>query len=546
MDKLVKFIKNKKNKIIEVLTVLIFTIFFYGISRKFIQPNIFVMGNEGSKIVLMRLNIVFLLLLYLSFKFIFNFIEKLELKDDFYKKWIKNFCIYFFIMLVVLLLIWPGHWVWDEFGTLGAACTLDENTWQSYITIIYMSVCLMLFPSPISIVIIQNIVLSMIISYIYTKLLVNYNNKWCNILLFIFMLFPSIIINNMYPLRITMYSYIMLMLFVKILFDYRNKENMTFKKMFIYICVNILLILWRSEGIIFAIIQPILVVCAYKNINKKILIAIILIIVNLGVYKSYNSYFGQTDYCLTIYVNPLSQMLQKELNGKNIDKDIENINKVLSVDVLKEYPSYTEIEAFWSGKKIVRDDWEDNLEVFKKSYVKIVINNWKEFFKARTKTFLATSCDYKGFSAHIGNRFIDYLVDSNKLKPTVKSFLNNYKYTKPINKEVKVKVESILIGDIRTDTFIRKVLRKSYILIFWDVLPIIIIEIVFSIVSFIRKNYLYTLIFLSLFGSAVIIFLTAPASFFMYYFTTYLCGTVISIIYIAQLINDKTKKISSI
>ena len=534
----------------KILLSVIISILIIIISNIIIQPRIFnVNGIFNHFKVRITINIGLACFVFLGTFFILTFIEKLRNKDKYYKLWLINFCIYFVIMAIFLLLMWPGHWVWDEFWQLRTAVNLEIDTWQSYFTIIYRSICIMLIPFPAGIVIIQITILSTICSWVYTKIYTKYKNKIINFIFFIFMLTPAVIINNLYPLRLTMYSYILLLFMSILLFDWIEGKKLTVYKFLLISFLTFILMIWRSEGIIFLFIEPLLVSLVYKNVNKKILTVVALIILNIIIIKFNNIYLNiltrdakknEDTYSLTIFINPLSEMLQSDLKGKNIDEDLENIDKVLNIEVLKANPSYVEIPSFWNNTdELIRENWQENLGEFKKSYVKIIINNWQEFLKARIKTFLATSCCYEDNFAHIkgGSGLLSYYTDPNFSSDEINIFLHNYKFSKPINKDLKINVESFFMGkDFYTQTN-----NKAFILIFWNVIPILLVVLICFITSIFKKKYIFSLVFIALMTNFIIIFFTAPSNFFMYYVPFYICGTIISLIFIAQNIEDKNK-----
>ena len=75
---------------------------------------------------------------------------------------------YFLLMLVLLLLTWPGIWRMDEFGILTSAVQLFPHFWQNYITSVFYIYALMLFPFPAGVILVQIICISLIIARLVT------------------------------------------------------------------------------------------------------------------------------------------------------------------------------------------------------------------------------------------------------------------------------------------------------------------------------------------------------------------------------------------
>ena len=403
-------------------------------------------------------------------------------------------------------------------------------TWQSIITQLFYIYSMLLIPSPVGITIMQIIIISLCIAFLHTKVEMRFNKKYYNIIIYLLLLTPAIIINNLYALRLQLYAYIMMVLFTNLIFDYWDKKELKLlKAVFLYV-LSALIILWRSEGIIFIFILPILMTITYKNL-RKIYLVLLMLIINIITYLGYSKIIpSDSRYQTLIFMNPLSVMLQEELKGDNIQEDLEKIDKVMDVKLIKENPSYIETPAYWNYQDtIFREDYKQYMGDFYKAYADIIINNPVEFIKARIKTFLL----FFGMdeSTSKGGAFTRYFSGNTEKSEAISNFLDKYKIMNPINKELKVSVETLLAGvEEAKDTGIRPV--------FWNVLPILILMFIILIERLIHKDFITTMIILSLYAKAGAVFLTAPASYFMYYLPEYICGIVIIILSIYKRIEE--------
>ena len=537
-------VNNKKNIIIYIISAIL-AIISIIISKNFIQPKIFEMAIVYQKISYKMLNLFFVGVVFLCYCFIINFVSKLFTKDSFYIKWLFHFTICICILGVFLILMWPGHWVWDELNIFQSTIKANVDTWQSYITIIYYSLCIMIFPSPIIIMIIQVLIIAFIISYIITKIYNICKNRYVIACIYLLMFTPAIIINNLYPLRLTLYAYILLLFFTILIIDKLENKKLNLLKIFKIYLLIIIILLWRSEGLIFAILSPILIYFTYRKKGINLLKTLIIFLLNILIIFGYNSMLNiltevpnntNTIYELTIYINPLSMMLQNDLKGNNIDNDLKNLDKVMDINILKSNPSYKEIPAYWNNSNLIRNNFEEHLSEFKKSYIRLVINNFDCFLKARMKTFLATSCMYEGNNGNMDSVVLSYCIDNGSSKEITNNFINNYKYMNPISKTVKYKVESFLLGN----SIQNNKLKFTFILIFWDLIPIVFIIFIFTILSLIKKEWQFLIMYMSLLGMLGIIFVTAPANYFMYYFPIYLTTLIISLIFISIILKSNT------
>lgn len=108
---------------------------------------------------------------------VIHFINMIRQKDEFYRRWLKYSLIYAIIILVVFLLIYPGHWVWDEFNILAVVREYVPYAWQNYFTNIFYTFSLYIFPSAISIVVVQLLIITSIVGYVATVVRTTYRVK---------------------------------------------------------------------------------------------------------------------------------------------------------------------------------------------------------------------------------------------------------------------------------------------------------------------------------------------------------------------------------
>lgn len=465
--------------------------------------------------------VAFVIFLYGIYYGITTFAVKLYRKDKESIKFLKHFAIYFAIMLVFLAIIWPGHWVWDEMFVIDYTQEYKVFMWQSVLTQIYYGIALLIFPSVISIVILQIILISLVIAYIQTKIEAIYKNKWYNIILYILFLLPAVITNNLYILRLPMYSYSMLLFFAILLFDYISKKEINLNKAFLLYILSSIMILWRSEGIIFLVFIPIMLALTYPRLRNTLKIIAICAVLILS-YMGFNKIFEENEdksYGLLVYVNPLSNMLQEDLNVD--EEDIAKINKVMDIEKIKANPSYTETPAYWAGELFTKD-YEENLDGLTSAYAKIVLKNPISFIRARLKTFIATSGMDKDVIPQVSNRFL-YNLSGVEPNEYVNEFCAKNSYMNTIFKSLKLNVESFLNGE----NAITKQQNQFVKILFWNFIPVLILVLIIGIKNIISKKWLIVFMCITLLAKAGVVFLTAPASYFMYYFPEYIIGFLI-------------------
>ena len=525
----------KKEIVIKQVISIMLTVISTIIAFLVCEPIAFTQMNLTDKLhnkLFIIIAISFIITMYLVWNLIIVLITKLKNKDETVGKFVKHFLIYFIIMIIFLMIIWPGHFVWDEIHVIKYTQEYTIFMWQSVITQIYYAIALLIYPSIISIVVLQILIISSVVAFIQTKIEMCYRNKWFNIIIYLLFLLPAIMINNLYILRLPIYSYIILLFFAILLFDSKEKKNLRGWKIIVLYILSSFIVLWRSEGIIFLLFIPILMALTYKELRKPIkMIAICVVLV--GTYVTFNKIFESNqdkNYSLLIYANPLSNMLQEELEVKQ--EELEAIDKVMNIEVLKDNPSYSETPSYWSGN-LIREDFELHLKEMQVSYIKIVLRNTISFLKTKFATFFASSGLDKE-TPQGTNQFL-YHVNENPVNDFINEFQQIHTETKPLCKDLKVAVESFLMGE----NLEKQTQNRFITIVFWNFIPMIMAIVVIGIVNIKNKQWLIVGICVSLLAKVGIVFLTAPASYFMYYLPEYITGLLLTSIVIFEKIKQR-------
>lgn len=479
---------------------------------------VFVNDNYYYSLKYMFLKFIVFILIIIFWSFIFYLIKKLRGKDKFWINATKIFLIYFGIMLVILLLVWPGAWVWDEYFILELARRLEFVLWQNYLTSIFYMICMMIIPFPTGIIIVQLFVISIIVTYLISNIKVESKKKY---LLLIPFFLPPVIFQNLYPMRLTLYAYLLVFTGSYILFN-RNKE-FRIRDILILSSLTSILAVWRSEGIMYLLLSPITVLVAYYKKIKlgKCCLFIILVVSLFAIiyFPQYNGTKNEYTYKLTSILNPLSMMLISDLKGYDEIKD--ELSEAINVDVLRDNASYTEIPAFWLYKQelIGGNFGKEQYETIKKNYLYLVIRNPLIFLGARFKTFFTTA-GMNFERNYISDSGYDLLTSSNE---TIRSFVNNNIFTRPINNDIRRFVMYKI--ECRNQTDIYKV--TWYYVVFWNLIVTFIFIPVYAVINIFRKKWAIVLMMIGLLLNAFAVFLAAPGVYFMYYFPMYLAANIL-------------------
>lgn len=524
--------KIKVNRI-NVITALIATVHF--LITFFTDKNIFNLNNINKlNYSLCKILLFVILLLF------WNFIIKLIIKKDKNKRmYIKYFLVYMIPMIIILLLIWPGVWYGSDVTNFFWISTGAEYLYYlNYMTSVFYIVGYMLFPVPSGAIILQTILYGIVCSYIIKNCFDIYKSKWIYLMYLPFFLLHTIFY-TFYANRPIMYSAFYLLIVMYMIFEYKKKKKYNIKKILFLSIITAIAGFWRSESIYLIICIPILTFIIYHlKVNVKNIITIfgifILSFTIISLPQKIEEHKESTDAPssrnLPIFVGPLSYMLsQGNLVGKNLEYNLSNIDKVIDVEIMTKYGSYADTPAIWSDGGCIKEYTKEEYDLFLKSYIEVIKDNFPLFLKTKTYTFAASSGVFnEGFtSINLYTKDSDLLFGrkdtkalfGNKIRKNTMKFIEG-----KFNNNGKLNIIYRLFGNL-----------------LW---PMIFIGMLF-IYAIKKKNIFYFLISGMMIGHICIVFFTAPASYFMYYYNIYLCGWVLAIYFLISFLEKNYNTIKN-
>lgn len=522
---------------------------------------------------------VFLLFLFVFWQFLFYFVKKAD------RGFVKFSCIYFCIMCLLLVLVWPGIWRMDEFGILFEARNTFPVFWQHYLTSVFYVLALMLIPIPTGVIILQNFCISLIVGWLLYRIRnLFFTNRQSKIiyLMYIPFLFLPVLDSNLYPMRMSVYAYLELLLLSELVFtsletfpgrnsSITNVTNVNISgnskigngKIIALAMLSAIVINWRTEAIYYLVALPVcFVVLFWKSTGKKVkskfiiytivgslllmvpqkagemlfyensheyeLTSILLPVVPLigEVYEkaALSSYYPETEEkALAALEDESISEIEKQVCRLYFMDKVLDVNKAAQASV----NGKTGISLYWSDSEFVRNYTDEQYAMFKKIYWQLVFENPEVFFKERLETFIQSE---------------DLLENTTEL--FVKEEVPNYGKFKElpvsgaISNEVRTKVVSIL--ELRhSDDYSTKLSGYSAV---YHVLPAIVLEIIILLVLLWMRKWGFSLLLLSHMAKIPLIFLTAPSRLFMYYYPVYLTGYVLVFFLFVVLLERKIRK----
>ena len=421
----------------------------------------------------------------------------------------------------VFLLIYPGLWIWDEFGVLSTVRTSGWFAWQGYLTNIYYSISLLLIPSGVGVVIIQLMFGAVVAGYAVSTLATYLARPALALLCAIPLLSFATLLSNQYPLRLTVYAYLLVLLLVRLVVAWRSERPVSPAAVAGFGVVVAMLAFWRTEGAVFLLLLPVyLLVGSYRSLwrasRSAASLAVVVAVSAIGLSGAATMSASDPRYQVPAYVNPLSTMLQHDMTSPNLRSDFAAIDRVIPVAALRANPSYVEAPAYWTAG--VRPGFETGMSGIRSAYIDLVIHNPGPFLANRVHAFLATNSmqpDHLPQIEHAGA-----FGDSQASTDAFQTFITTDPAARPLDAALRLDGIQVLLltGTPRSS------LAASVV---WNSAPALagtLAVLVWALVRRRRHSALWAVCAGAVLANASLVALTAPAAFFMYYFPSYLAG----------------------
>ena len=355
-----------------------------GIQNMFFQGK-----NLILTLIIKVLHLIFLYTIIAKIQSLYKHRETPKVKNE-----IIISGIYFLILAILLIMVWPGTWAADDIQIVTNASYLILTPWQHFFSGMFQILCLQTIPIPSGVVIMQILIASFIVGYCISNIanLYGKNKKQIIILeliLGLITLAPPLLIYILSGFRMGMYSYLELLLITKILILYKENKEITFIEIFKISLVTIIISCWRTEGIYYPFfILMIYLVLGNRVIRKKtaIIAFFIVMIINVSIIKINNSMIGNNNYSLTATMEPVVALLRH--SDESDKKEIEAINKIMDVEYIIENPEDTGELCFWEVGVVENEYTKEEYANYFKAYLKLAIKYPDVTFKSMWNIFL--------------------------------------------------------------------------------------------------------------------------------------------------------------
>lgn len=467
------------------------------------------------------------LVLYAAVFYALRFWERLRAGEPVCRRWLWIAIGVFVVNTVVLLLVWPGFWTNDSYFVMAKAQQNWISTWQNVFTAIYFPVSMVLVPSVIGPVIVQVMFGSIVAGYVVARTVDTLRRPWLGYALLLPFLTLPVLLFDQYPLRSTIHAYVELAVVFRILIVRVRPELVVNRyREFVFLSTAIaVLAFWRTECILYLLLIPMLAVTLRifrrSDVDARRGRAVVavglvaaVVVVNVGI----AGVLSNAKYTVTAVLNPLSVMLQEPLGGADLKANLAAIDRVIDLDLVREMPSVYDIPSYWTDR-LMRPDYKAHMSEFQRAYVSLVAQNPGAFLEARVRTFLVTNSlgDFPRRYA----RGLEVINVGQSLDETRAAFEQRNPSLVPFDRDFQEQaIRAFLLLDAHDDDL-------PFGALVWNAIPALALMLVFFVASIVRRRWVYAGVLAILLTRAGIVFATAPARYFMYYFFAYLVGGVV-------------------
>ncbi|MBE5881282.1 MAG: hypothetical protein E7289_03050 [Lachnospiraceae bacterium] len=481
------------------------------------QPQLYIYGILGIAVAFC----------FLFYFILITVIQKLLEKDKKFLAYFKYFAGYFAFMSVFWLLTWPGIFKGDEFYVIRGALNFTLSGGQSGLTSILYIVALLFFPSMATITFVQLLIICTLFSVIMHDMEELITGKQRLLLYIPFLLLP-VIDGNLFTLRATLVSWLFLFVMCK-LYYLAKKDCISLQNALLLSAICGLLTAWRSEYIYLLVLLPATLLILKKINFKQAILVFFVFILSYSLFQVPNKIAlnGSNKYPISLVLNPVANLFTEveTLKGPAVYDDVMEINTLVDAALLRQSASVRNISQYWNIPDILP---EEKLSSFMKSALRLIIYNPDKFMKYRWQTFAYTNGLYPDRVNHpCGtvdsiNKLVYYDMDYK----TMFVFMNP-----PFGQELREKTISVLA----CRTYGQDEIKTNALLpVFYNCIPVILCMLVLFVLACCKKDKLTAMLVLMISAQVALIFLTAPAMFFMYYFCFYLSGYFLTALAIAD------------
>ncbi len=455
---------------------------------------------------------------------------------------------YFLVMMALLVIMWPGIWRFDEMQVINWVTNGYVFYWQHWFSSLYFLVCLELIPIPAGILILQNLFAAIVVGSVLNRLETLAGRKWC-IAAFVFLLLPAVTDNNLYPIRSTPAAYLELFVLFSLADSIYTNKKLSGRQIVLLGILTGIAAAWRPENLVYVVLIPLILLLVRKYSFRKVFLFFLITVVffaginrvqNLGLERgqSEHGYRDKERYTLSGIMWPLGELIKTDFKSDDPEKDLETIDRVLSVDMIRESNAH---DAYWYGG--LGEITEENLAAVEKVYIKLILYNLPAFMGERLRFFLKTNGigeDPDLFTMYSAHLFDPDYTELKQINPEAAEFYDAFKHRYALVRPPSISIRRLAVSTLegkRVTDYASSSL--GFLWLFYDAIPILAALVVLMVLHAVRKDWRPFLLGIPVLAKTALVIATAPATGFMYYFSAYLTGGILVFLFLSRWISGK-------
>lgn len=414
--------------------------------------------------------------------------------------------------------------------------------WHGFFTNVVHCACILTFFHPVSMSVIPFLFGINLISYFTYHTVIKYTKQRKLVKTMVWgiwlLLMPETFQLLTYAGRNYMYAILSVSVFGILLKDYLEKEKLSTKKFIVLSFLVICLAVWRSEGLLYLIFYPFFLYFTYfykrkvfwkkKKILQGIIYIGVLYLILAFPDKYGNEKYQGYDYFIINTPGPLSAVLINEkanFSYKNADKDLDKINDIVPLEYIKKYGSNATACYNLDNLRLTRqcDAGNKGKEYVIASY-RALLYNWPIYFEYQInlfgnsigfpRVFQLTTVDFEEWNTSQNDvkEWREWLMDYYSIGEDDMS--QNYDIVFFSKKFDKALSKVIYWGVSKSHEFGWRILNIFKI-------PITFLVIAVSIISYRKREWIYTILGVFTIAIFTVIVLTAPTIRENYYYSVY-------------------------
>lgn len=345
---------------------------------------------------------------------------------------------------------------------------------------------------------------------------------------------PPVLMYQFSGYRIGLYIYLELLMLVILVCSLKDNFNWSTMKVIFFSLLATVVICWRSESIFYLILVIAFYTFSQNHSFSKYLriggiISLLLFFGWVTIWQSRS--LGNSNYEIVATIRPCVELIRHA--GKGDEIELEKINKILNVDIVKAHPDHNGEVVYWNdnavSSKYSRKEYHDYI----KGFIALCLRHPDIVWRERTQVFKNTiGLKTKGF---------------NNVDPSVETYIPG-KWTYSAQTEIITKNKYPSFIRLRSKVIHMmgmehklKIVQPFYSIVWNVITPVFVIVMgIVVLVKYKKWNFASILAFVGI--KIPLVFLAAPSDWFMYYLSFYFIGYVLLDYYFLYLLSRRKEE----